>query len=667
MNTPNNALDIKLIRAATLLDTEPASCAQIADEILASAPNRIDANLLRAGAYRRLNQHNKVIPAMQALVALHPDNVDLQFELGQLLQNANRLDEAIEVLQEATRRQPDLASAWRELSRLHAAKGDWRRCDKAYGQFAQLLPPEAALQESAQAIGLRRFAYAEALLRKHLQNLPDDVEALRQLAHVFNEREDYPETERLLGECLRLEPGFSHARFDLANTLQQQQKPAPALPLIERLLELDPINFEFRSLLASTLRILGDTRRAIDLHTQLLTELPGKVTGWLASGHALRADGQFAEAIAAYRKAIELRPTYGEAFYSLANLKTARFTATEIAAIESALERNDLGDEDRWHFEFALVKALEDQQDYAKSFVHYSRGNALRRANVVFDSELTSARIMRSVPLFTTDFFAARQNWGCQAPDPIFIVGLPRSGSTLLEQILASHSDVEGTRELPDVPAIAYELGARKLPPGQTGYPDTIAKLDRGRLEEFGERYIVQTRAYRFRGAARFIDKMPNNFVNIGLIHLMLPNARIIDARRHPMACGFANFKQLFHKGLWFSYKLEEIGRYYRDYVAVMEHFDKVLPGRICRVHYEHLVDDPTSEIRRLLDFCGLPFQANCLQFHENRRVVQTVSSEQVRRPIYTDGVNQWRNFEPWLAPLRATLGDVVEKYPDRI
>jgi tetratricopeptide (TPR) repeat protein len=413
--------------------------------------------------------------------------------------------------------------------------------------------------------------------------------------------------------------------------------------------------------------LLGDTHQAIEIQTALLAQVPQDAKGWLSLGHALRTDGRNTEAIAAYRRAADVRPGFGDAYFSLANLKTFRFSSDEITAMRAQCARPDIGAEDRWHFEFALGKALEDAQDFAGSFAHYAQGNSLRRTYIGYDQPVISAQILHAMQVFTPEFFGARRDWGAAASDPIFIVGLPRSGSTLLEQILASHSAVEGTRELPDISAFANELGARKLRPGEVGYPDSVALLTAAQALDYGERYLVQTRPYRFRGAAHFIDKMPNNFVNLGLIHLILPNARIIDARRHPLACGFAVFKQLFNQGFWYSYSLEEIGRYYRDYVAVMAHFDRVLPGRVLRVHYEKLVADPEAEIRRLLDYCGLPFEDSCLRFHENRRVVQTASSEQVRRPIYTEALDQWRNFEPWLGPLREALGDVVERYPDSL
>ncbi|MGB8326644.1 MAG: sulfotransferase, partial [Steroidobacteraceae bacterium] len=538
------------------------------------------------------------------------------------------------------------------------------KCDAAYARYAALTPEDHHLGEAAAALATRRFAVAESLLQRRLAQAPSDVEALRMLAQVATQREDFPETERLLGECLRLEPGFARARFDLAVASHMQQKPGPVISLVDRLLLQEPRSFPYRALRASALTMLGQTERSIALMRELLAEYPSRAEVWLNHGHALRTAGQFGEAIAAYRKAIELQPGHGEAYFSLANLKTFEFEPGEIAAMHAALAREDLGDDDRLHFEFALGKACEDAGNYSESFAHYARGNALRREGIFYDPDGTTSQVRRARALYTRQFFTARSGWGCQAPDPIFIVGLPRSGSTLLEQILASHSEVEGTRELPDVPAFAYELGARKLRAGEVGYPESVATLRREQLQAYGERYLEQTRPFRLRGAARFIDKMPNNFLSIGLIHLMLPNSRIIDARRHPLGCGFSNFKQHFQKGLLFTYSLEEIGRFYRDYVDLMAHFDEVLPGRIHRVHYEHLVADPDREVRRLLEYCGLPFEAECLRFHENRRVVQTASSEQVRRPIYSEGVDQWRNFEPWLGPLKAALGDLVATYP---
>jgi tetratricopeptide (TPR) repeat protein len=384
----------------------------------------------------------------------------------------------------------------------------------------------------------------------------------------------------------------------------------------------------------------------------------------MSYGHALKAIGRQADCIAAYKKSIALAPTLGEAYWSLANLKTVRFEPQDIEAMRTFAAREKLADEDRYHLHFALGKALEDEGNYAESFQHYDAGNALRRKSITYDADETSDHVRRSKELFTSDFFAARAGQGNAAPDPIFIVGLPRSGSTLIEQILATHSAVEGTMELPDIIGIARRLSGRKSRSQTSNYPEMLATLDADALARLGGEYLERTRIQRKLGRASFIDKMPNNFAHVGLIHLILPNARIIDARRHPLGCCFSVFKQHFARGQAFSYEQTELGRYYVDYVDLMTHFDAVLPGRIHRVLYERMVSDPEREVRGLLDYCGLPFEEECLHFYRNSRAVRTASSEQVRQPIFRESVEQWRNFEPWLNPLKRALGPVLQEYP---
>ncbi len=329
------------------------------------------------------------------------------------------------------------------------------------------------------------------------------------------------------------------------------------------------------------------------------------------------------------------------------------------------MQRDDLAKDQRAQFEFALGKALEDAADYEAAFAHYAKGNELRRETIPYEAGDASIRVHRSVTTYTSRFYSKRVDWGATAPDPIFVVGLPRSGSTLIEQILSSHSQVEGTMELPEIISITRELRAQSANADGRSYHDVLATKSADDIRALGEAYIARTRIQRKSTAPFFIDKMPNNFFHVGLIHLILPNAKIIDARRHPLACCFSGFKQYFARGQNFSYGLEELGRYYRDYVALMAHFDSVLPGRVHRVIYERMVEDTEHEVRRLLDYCGLPFEDGCLRFFENERPVRTASSEQVRRPIYREGVDHWRHFEPWLSPLKAALGDVLEHYPD--
>ena len=653
------AVDMKLARAAALLDSDPRAAAREAAQILQEHPGHPVATLLLGTAQRNCGDSNAA-NALNELANAQPDSPVAQLELGRALIAQGRNDEALTALNRAVQLASDLAEAWRELSAVHAAMGDATACDVAYANYVRLASPEGRLYEAGAALTNSRLDVAESLLIQHLQKEPHDVAGMRMLARVAVKREDYVEAERLLGECLRLAPGDSQARFDLALTFFAQQKAHPMLPLLERLLVLEPDNLQYISLQANAYSLLGHNDRAIGIFAALVERHPADEQVWLVYGHALRLAGRTDAAIAAYRQSTELRPGFGEAWFSLANLKTFRFSSADLEAMRRELTQTDLDDEDRLQFEFALGKALEDAGDYGGSFEHYRRGNALRRSAVYYSSESNTQLARRTISLYTPEFLAARKGYGSQAGDPIFIVGLPRAGSTLIEQILSSHSQVEGTRELPDIPGFALELGIVEKQGHPPAYPQSVARLSRRDLQALGERYLAQTRPHRHRDTPHFIDKMPSNFFHVGLLHLILPNARIIDARRSPLACCFSNFKQHFQAGVWFSYDLEDIARYYRDYVRLMAHFDAVLPGRVYRVYYENVIADLEHEVRKLLEYCGLPFEEQCLRFHETQRVVQTASSEQVRRPLYTEGLEQWRNYEPWLGKLKAALGDAI-------
>src|SRR5574337_2039912 len=468
----------------------------------------------------------------------------------------------------------------------------------------------------------------------------------------------------LLERCLELAPGFHEARRNYALLLHRANRPEQALAELARLLAADPDDAGSRNLKAAVLCRTGDYEQAIGIYAALLEQHPNQPKLWVSQGHALKTAGRTERAIAAYRRSLELEPSFGEVWWSLANLKTFRFGADDLATMRAQLARADLTEDDRLHLEFAVGKALEDAGEYESSFRHYAQGNAVRRTQVHYSADDTSARVRYIRTHYTREFFAARAGAGSPAPDPIFVVGLPRAGSTLIEQILSSHSQVEGTMELPEVTSIARLLRMQGDADEAMPYHHALSTLDAQALHALGERYLAHTRIQRKSMAPLFIDKMPNNFMHIGLIHLMLPNATIIDARRHPLACGFSVFKQHFARGQGFSYSLDDLGRYYRDYVALMAHFDAVLPGRIHRVFYERMVDDTEAEVRRLLAYCGLPFEASCLRFFENARPVRTASSEQVRQPIYREGVDHWRHYAPWLGPLALALGPVLESYP---
>ena len=659
-------VDLTLIRVATLLEGDPVAAAREAARILIAHPGHTAAALLLARAHRASGDTQAAVVELGALAEAQPESAAIRLELGRALRAEGRYAEARLALERATELAPALGDAWRELSLVHAARGENAACDSAYRRFMGLATEDPGLLAAASALASQRFAAADRLLEAALQRSPENVDALRMLAEVAAAHEDYPQAERLLGECLRFAPGDGRARLALVELLWRQQRGEPMLPLLERLLAAEPGNLRYRTLLTAAYNFLGQSERALGILRPLLQEFPHHEQLWLQYGHTLRMAGRQDEAIDAYRKCIGINPGAGEAWFGLGDLKTVRFAADDVEAMRTQLRRDDLRREDRVSFEFALGKALEDAGDFAASFAHYARGNELQRAAVRYDRDHLMRLTERTRLLYTAEFFAARTGWGCPSREPIFIVGMPRSGSTLLEQILASHSRVEGTRELTSVLVFAVELGAQGTDePGRTpAYPHSVASLTHAQAAELGERYLAQTRSQRRLGRPRFVDKQSANFLHLGLIHLMLPNARIIDARRSALGCCFANFKQHYPVGFGVTNSLEDLGHCYREYLSLMAHFDAVLPGRIHRVHYEDLVADLDGEVRRLLEYCGLPFEPQCLRFHESRRVVQTPSSEQVRQPLYSSGVEQWRNFEPWLGPLKEALGGLGRPDP---
>ncbi len=514
----------------------------------------------------------------------------------------------------------------------------------------------ADVMNAALALYDNRLEVAEPLLRRHLKQDPFDVAAIRMLAEVAARIGRYRDSETLLRRALELAPGFGAARANLASVLYKQHRPEEAIAELDALLDGESENIGLSNLKAAALSKIGGFDEAINLYQAVLEKAPGQPKVWMSLGHMLKTVGRQGEGIAAYRRAIALTPALGEVWWSLANLKTVRFTAEDVTAMEAALALPGLDDEDRFHLDFALGKAYEDQKAYEQSFAHYVAGNALRRQTIVYEAGETTAFVDRSIALFTKDFFAERAGQGCDAHDPIFILGMPRAGSTLIEQILSSHSQVEGTSELPDIPALARDGG---------DYPARIAGLSAEHLRALGESYLSRTRVQRRTGRPLFIDKLPNNWAHVPFIHLILPNAIIIDARRHPLGCCVSNFKQHFAKGQAFTYSLDDMGRYYADYVRLMHHVDTVLPGRVHRVLYERMVDDTETEVRALLTACGLEFEDACLRFHETERAVRTASSEQVRQPIFREGTEGWQGYDSWLAPLKQALGPVLDAYPD--
>jgi tetratricopeptide (TPR) repeat protein len=654
-----------LAHAAQLLRNEPSLAEAQAREILAAVPGQPEARLLLARAQYAQRRFDAAVATLSALAADQPRWAQAQLELGLMRGRLGHGEAAILALERAVALNPDLPQAWRALGDHYGGRGDSARADRAYAEHLRRSVHDPELMRAAAALADNRLPEAETLLRARLMAAPTDVAAIRMLAEVAARLGRHEDAENLLARCLELAPGFDQARHQYALVLYRANKPEAALAELTQLLEREPQHPSYRNLKAVILGRTGDYDEASRLFAGLLAQYPGNPKLWLSQGHTHKTAGRSEESIAAYRHSIALDPEFGEAWWSLANLKTFRFTAADEMAMQAQLERSDLSAEHRLHFEFALGKAREDAGDYSASFAHYARGNALRLGTVPYRADQTSQRLARAAGTFTAEFFAARSGSGDPAADPIFIVGLPRSGSTLIEQILSSHPEVEGTMELPEIISITRSLRRKAGNGADSAYTEALAALSQDELRALGEQYLARTRIQRKSGAPRFIDKMPNNFVHVGLIHLILPKARIIDARRHPLACCFSNFKQHFARGQNFTYSLEDIGRYYRDYVVLMAHYDRVLPGRVHRVIYERMVEDTEAEVRCLLDYCGLDFDPRCLRFFENERPVRTASAEQVRRPIYRDAVDQWRHYEPWLEPLRTALGPVLSSYPE--
>jgi tetratricopeptide (TPR) repeat protein len=661
---PVGTIEVALRHAARLMDSDPLMAAEQASEVLKVAPLHPAATLLLGVAQRRGGRTEAALSTLEPLARAHPYWAPAQYEHALALSEAGQSEAAVASLRRAVSQKPDMVDAWRALGDELTSLGDAAGADAAYAQQIKAATRDPRLLAPATALCENDIPKAEALLRTHLKQYPTDVAAIRMFAEVAARLRRFDDAENLLARCLELSPSFAAARQNYAVVLHRRNKSSEALVEAESLLALEPHNPGYKNLKAAILAGIGDFQQSIDLYTTLLASHPLQPKIWMSYGHALKTHGREADSIAAYERSIELLPSLGEAHWSLANLKTVRFTAAQTELMRKQLARPDLADDDRFHLHFALGKALEDAGAYAESFEHYARGNSVRRASIRYSADDVMAQTQRSKSLLTADFFAQRRDHGHSSTAPIFIVGLPRAGSTLIEQILASHSLVEGTMELPDIPTLARSLTQDAKQEGTARYPEPLTSLTAEDCRALGERYLASTRIQRKSDAPFFIDKLPNNFAYLGLIELILPHAKIIDARRHPLGCCFSGFKQHFARGQNFTYSLEDLGRYYHDYVELMSHFDKVLPGRVHRVFYETMIEDTEGEVRRLLEYCGLPFEAGCLRFYENERAVRTASSQQVRQPIYRAGLDQWRHYEQWLQPLKTALGPVLDAYP---
>ncbi|HWA90294.1 MAG TPA: sulfotransferase [Rhizomicrobium sp.] len=633
--------DSPLAQIARMLAANPPAAERELRAWLERHPDDLNASLLLGRALAMQGRTEDAVAMLESLANAHPDFAAPGFEIATVLATAGRHGDAIARLRRVVRIAPVLPGAWLALGDL---LWQTQACDEADNAYAAHVASSAAAPYARDAMAALRADKAERaaeLARAELAYRPTDPAAMAILGEALARQGALAEAAQMLGECTRRVPSFAAARANYATVLSRQMRYDDAVEEAAALVALAPHNLEHRLLHATNLSHAGRTAEALAAFEALLAEFPQASAAWRGYGHALRGAGRSGDAAKAYRRSIAPEPGGAEGYWCIANLKAAGFTAGEKHAMEAQLARGDLGDADRCHLEFAYATALEGERRFADAFAHFRAGNALKRSTVQFDARLVAERFRTLARTLDARFLAEREGLGDPAPDPIFIVGMPRSGSTLAEQILASHSQVEGANELPDLQDIAAERRCRDW-------------------RALGAEYLARTRRHRRTGRPRFTDKMPANFEHVGLILLMLPNAKIVDVRRHALGCCVSNWRQLYFAGNNFSYDLEELGRYYRAYVALMAHFDAVAPGRIHRLRHEDLVANPEAEIRRLLAYCGLAFEPACLAFHETGREVRTISSEQVRRPVNADGVEHWRNYEPWLEPLKAALGDLL-------
>ena len=632
-------------------------------DVLQAEPDNPDALYMSAVCRRYTRDFDTALQLIAQLKVIWPEHGRAHQEEGHTFRDMGKPDEALLAYTRACRFNPALVASWRAQLEILKRRGLAQQAGQVVAQLESLQRLPQPLLAVLDLISQRKLLQAEDTCRKFLQKVPHHVEGMRLLADIGMRLGVLDDAEFLLESALKFDPDNTRVRIDYIQALRKRQKFGKSLEQAKLLLETAPDNPQFKSLFAIESMQTGNYETALSAFDEILEQLPADPVTWTSKGHAHKTCGDYEDAVEAYRAALSSAPHHGEAYYSLANLKVYSFSDSEIEQMLEQERNENLSHMDRVHLSFALGKAYEDKEDFATSFGYYQQGNRLKKSQTTYNAGQMSEDLAAQRDVCTAELFKRRSGCGHGAPDPIFIVGLPRAGSTLLEQILSSHSQVDGTLELPNILSLSQRLRRRARQEGTTEYPGILNELSDEEFDSFGTEYIEDTRIHR-QGAPYFIDKMPNNFLHIGLIRLILPRAKIIDARRQPMACCFSGFKQLFAEGQEFTYDLTDAGLYYRDYVRLMDHWDTVLPGKVLRVQYEDVVADTASQVRRILDYCGLPYEDACVNFYQTKRSVRTPSSEQVRQPIYTTGLEQWRNFEPWLGSLKSALGDILERYP---
>ena len=632
--------------------------------VLNDQSDHIDGLYMMAVCQRYTSNYDEALKTLQSLKKHHPEFGRAYQEEGHVYKALGDDNQAIIAFHQASQFNPALHASWSNLADLFGKFGDANRQQHALSQVSALKQLAPELLAATNLFYEGKLARAEDLCRHYLRKNPKNTQGMRLLADIGERLGAMDEAEFLLESAVEFEPNNLALKLAYVEILRKRQKFDAALDAAKDVYERDPNNPMFQAQFAIQKMQAGDYQGSIDLYDEVIKALPDDPAAWASKGHAQKTYGLQDDAIRSYQQSYKVRADYGEGYFSLSNLKTYKFSDEEIENMRHQLSRDELLYKDRILLCFALGKACEDKELFEESFRRYAEGNELGRVRMRYNADKMTEELQTQIETCTADLFKVKAGLGHKASDPIFILGLPRAGSTLLEQIIASHSQVDGTHELSNILSLAHKLRGKGRATGQSKYPAVMHDLTAEQLSGFGEKFIEDTKIHR-QDAPYFIDKMPNNFRHIGLIHLILPNAKIIDARRHPMACCFSGFKQHFAEGQEFTYGLKEVGQYYRDYVNLMDHWDEVLPGKILRVQYEDVVADTETQVRRILDYLGLPFEVACLEFHKTKRSVRTASSEQVRQPIYKSGVDQWRHYEDWLGPLKDALGpEVLTRYP---
>ena len=645
---------------------EPDRAEQLMKALLHTEPDNIEAQYALAVAQRHQHRWMLALSTLSKILRHKPNFGRAYQEVGYNHIALKEYSRAGAAFEKAISADPSLINSWKCLAKLYQDTGNKERMASAQEQveFLSGLPTE--LLGAISYMSDDKLVDAERLCKHFLRSDKTHAEGMRLLAEIATHNKIYDEAEFLLESCVEFNPEHRNARIQYVNILLRVQKFSNALEQAEFLIDKYPDDTNIiQSLYANACTGVGKNEAAIKSYGFLMEQHPENHFFPVSVAHVHKTDGDIDKAVELYRKAYGLKRDHGDAYWSLANTKSYVFTEDELAQMTAMEADPATGEEDRIQLCFALGNAYEDRREYGQSFDYYYKGNTLKQSKTHHSPGQLQIRIDSQITVCTEELFSAKTGVGLEVPDPVFIVGLPRAGSTLLEQILSSHSQVDGTMELHNILNLAKRLRGRgNDQDGIPRYPKILTELDDDYFRRFGEQFIQNTRAYR--GAAPFFtDKMPNNFFHIGLIKLILPNARIIDARRHPVACCFSGFKQLFGEGQEFSYGLKEIGNYYRQYVKLMDHWDRVLPGFVLRVQHEDVVNNLEEQVHRILDFCDLPFEQACVDYHQTERSIRTPSSEQVRQPIYKTGLEQWRNFEPWLDPLKEALGtEILERYP---